>query len=167
MNFNTLIFAFFIAFACLFSLKNINNVNASTNHAEIVMELNSNRVLHENNCNKKMYMASLTKIITAIVIIENCDLNEIITISKKTTGIEGSSIYLEEGEKLSEKRIVMMHYPPDVGFAELLDAYNVELCVYGHLHGRGAWNKFMQSERDLLVSADYLQFIPHAIRKDC
>ncbi|MBE7024990.1 MAG: serine/threonine protein phosphatase [Ruminococcaceae bacterium] len=70
---------------------------------------------------------------------------------------------LKEGEKLSEKRIVMMHYPPDVGFAEILDEYNVEFCVYGHLHGRGAWNKFAQSERDLLVSADYLSFMPKCI----
>ncbi len=72
---------------------------------------------------------------------------------------------LKEGEKLSEKRIVMMHYPPDVGFAELLDEYNVEFCVYGHLHGKNAWNKFAQSERDLLVSADYLQFMPKCIVK--
>ncbi len=70
---------------------------------------------------------------------------------------------LKEGEKLSEKRIVMMHYPPDVGFAELLDAYRVKTCVYGHLHGRNAWNKFAQSERDLLVSADYLEFMPKRI----
>ena len=72
---------------------------------------------------------------------------------------------LKEGEKLSEKRIVMMHYPPDVGFAEILDEYNVEFCVYGHLHGRGAWNKFLQSERDILVSADYLRFVPKCIVK--
>ncbi len=70
---------------------------------------------------------------------------------------------LKEGEKLSDKRIVMMHYPPDVGFQELLDAYNVAFCVYGHLHGKNAWNKFAQSERDLLVSADYLQFQPKCI----
>ncbi len=70
---------------------------------------------------------------------------------------------LKEGCKLSDKRIVMMHYPPDVGFAEILTEYNVEFCVYGHLHGKKAWNKFMQSERDLLVSADYLEFKPKCI----
>lgn len=72
---------------------------------------------------------------------------------------------LREGEKLSDKRIVMMHYPPDVGFAELLDAFGVSYCVYGHLHGKNAWNKFAQSERDILVSADYLQFSPKCIVK--
>ena len=70
---------------------------------------------------------------------------------------------LKEGCKLSDKRIVMMHYPPDVGFAEILTEYNVEFCVYGHLHGKKAWNKFMQSKRDLLVSADYLEFKPKCI----
>ena len=75
------------------------------------------------------------------------------------------ALSLGEGEKLSEKRIVMMHYPPDVGFQEILEEYNVEFCVYGHLHGKNAWNKFAQSERDLLVSADYLEFLPKCIVK--
>lgn len=75
------------------------------------------------------------------------------------------ALSLGEGEKLSKKRIVMMHYPPDVGFQEILEEYNVEFCVYGHLHGKNAWNKFAQSERDLLVSADYLEFLPKCIVK--
>ena len=70
---------------------------------------------------------------------------------------------LTAGAKMSENRIVMMHYPPDVGFAELLEAYKVKICVYGHLHGRAAWDKFTQSERDRLVSADYLKFTPRRI----
>jgi D-alanyl-D-alanine carboxypeptidase (penicillin-binding protein 5/6) len=51
-------------------------------------------------------MASTTKILTAIVIIENCNLEETITITKDTIGIEGSSIYLEEGEKLTIKDLL-------------------------------------------------------------
>lgn len=73
------------------------------------------------------------------------------------------TLSLKEGAKLSEKRICMMHYPPDVGFDEILTEYNVLFCVYGHLHGRNAWNKFAQSERDILVSADYLAFMPKQI----
>lgn len=75
--------------------------NTNDNSAEIIMEVNSKRVLYEKNISKKMYMASTTKILTAIIIIENMDLSKNITISKQTTGIEGSSIYLEEGEILS------------------------------------------------------------------
>lgn len=74
--------------------------------AEIVIEVNSNRVLHQKNAYEKKYMASTTKILTAITVIENCDQNEIVTVTKDTVGVEGSSIYLEVGEKLSVKDLL-------------------------------------------------------------
>ena len=67
---------------------------------------------------------------------------------------------LEDGKKLSDRIIVMLHYPPDVGFYELLEEYNAELCIYGHLHGSAAWEKGPKSEKIMLVSADYLNFCP-------
>ncbi len=78
----------------------------NSNTAEIVMELNSNRVVHSLNGNEKKYMASTTKILTAITIIENCNLDDIVEVKKETTGVEGSSIYLEAGEKLSVKDLL-------------------------------------------------------------
>ena len=54
--------------------------NTNDNSAEIIMEVNSKRVLYEKNISKKMYMASTTKILTAIIIIENMDLSKNITI---------------------------------------------------------------------------------------
>ena len=74
--------------------------------AEIVMEKNTNRIIYSNNINEKMYMASTTKIITAILVIESMNMSDIITVGAKTTGIEGSSIYLETGEKLSVKDLL-------------------------------------------------------------
>lgn len=74
--------------------------------AEIVMNVDSKKILHEQNIDKKMFMASTTKILTAIVIIENCNLSEVVTITKKSVGVEGSSIYLEEGEKLTVKHLL-------------------------------------------------------------
>ena len=80
--------------------------SADSNSAEIVMEVNSKRVLHERNSRNKKYMASTTKILTAFVIINNCNLTDVVTVTKKTVGIEGSSIYLEEGEKLTVKELL-------------------------------------------------------------
>lgn len=80
--------------------------NFSNSSSEIVMELNSNRVLHESNAREKKYMASTTKILTALCVIENCVLDEKVTVSKKTIGVEGSSIYLEEGEILTVKELL-------------------------------------------------------------
>lgn len=72
---------------------------------------------------------------------------------------------LEEGKKLSDKIIVMMHYPPDVGFNDLIEEYGVKKCVYCHLHGAFAWEKQLPLDNYFLVSADYLQFEPKLIIK--
>lgn len=91
----------------LFSVQNDQiYAYADNSSAEIVIELNTNRILHEKNAYVKKYMASTTKILTAITIIENCDINQEVIITNKTIGIEGSSIYLEEGEKLTVKQLL-------------------------------------------------------------
>ena len=87
-------------------MPNIIIADASSNSAEIVMEVNSNRIVYAKNINDKKYMASTTKILTAITIIENCTLDEQVVINKNSVGIEGSSIYLEEGEKLSVRELL-------------------------------------------------------------
>lgn len=101
-----------IAVVCL--LFSFNSITVFANEkkdfnnqsAEIVMELNSNRVLYSNNAYTKKYMASTTKILTAITIIENCNINDVVVVGKDTVGVEGSSIYLEEGEELSVKELL-------------------------------------------------------------
>ena len=87
--------------------NNVNNLAyADSFSSEIVMEVSSKRVLYENNYTIKKYMASTTKILTALVVILNCNMTDIITINSRSVGIEGSSIYLEEGEKLSVKDLL-------------------------------------------------------------
>lgn len=78
----------------------------SENYSEIVMDVNTNRVLFEKNSKDKRFMASLTKIMTALIVIENCNLDTIVSVGKETTNVEGSSIYLVEGEKLSIKELL-------------------------------------------------------------
>ncbi len=103
LTFLIVFFSFFVVLPL-----NINNFNtqASTSSSKIVMEVSTGRVLYENNAFDKKYMASTTKILTAITIIENCDINDVITVTKQTVGVEGSSIYLEAGEKLSVKDLL-------------------------------------------------------------
>ena len=70
--------------------------------AECVMEQESRRILYENNSDTRLPMASTTKILTAITVIENVNnLQEEITVPQNAVGTEGSSIYLKEGERLS------------------------------------------------------------------
>lgn len=60
----------------------------------------SDTVLYKKNAEKTRGMASTTKIMTAIVALEQYDLNQTVTIQKEWCGIEGSSIYLKPGEQM-------------------------------------------------------------------
>lgn len=67
----------------------------------VLMEAGTYRVLYEKNAHKQLPMASTTKVMTAILAIENGDLSSTVTVSKNASGIEGSSIWLEVGEKMT------------------------------------------------------------------
>lgn len=62
--------------------------------------------LYTKNADEKLKMASTTKIMTALVAIEHLDLDEVIYVPKECVGIEGSSIYLEEGDTLTVRDLL-------------------------------------------------------------
>ncbi|MBO5239880.1 MAG: D-alanyl-D-alanine carboxypeptidase [Clostridia bacterium] len=67
--------------------------------AECVMELNSRRVLYESRGDIRLPMASTTKILTAATVLENVsELKQQVKIPVQAVGIEGSSVYLKEGD---------------------------------------------------------------------
>lgn len=68
--------------------------------AAILMDADSGRVLYEKQADRQMLIASTTKIMTALVAIEEAELSEIVTVSANAAGTEGSSMYLKAGEKL-------------------------------------------------------------------
>ncbi|MEA4832812.1 hypothetical protein SDC9_89050 [bioreactor metagenome] len=65
-----------------------------------LMDADSGALLLSNNMNARLPIASTTKIMTAIVAIENSSPDEIVTIDKAAAGTEGSSAYLYAGEKV-------------------------------------------------------------------
>ena len=67
---------------------------------------------------------------------------------------------LEDGKKKSGRLLAMLHYPPDFAIDMLLDEYNIEKCIYGHLHGRQAYERRSEKIRNILVSSDFLEFHP-------
>lgn len=89
----------------IFRVKKVK-VLGYDNSSEIVMDCYSNLVIHEKNANQKKFMASTTKILTAICVIENSNLNDVVTVTCDTVGVEGSSIYLKAGEKLTVKELL-------------------------------------------------------------
>ena len=73
----------------------------------------------------------------------------------------------------SARRIAMLHYPPiydpqhDNGFTRALEKYGVELCLYGHLHGRShqrAFNGMRNGVEYRLIAGDYLRFDPYPVQ---
>lgn len=73
---------------------------------EAVVEVESGRVLYARRGDDILPMASTTKILTALIIIEDCDLDAIVEISKEAAGTEGSSVYLVAGEKLTVRDLL-------------------------------------------------------------
>ena len=65
------------------------------------MDVDSGRVLYEHNADAKMLIASTTKILTALVAIEEGELSDTVTVSRAAAWTEGSSMYLKEGEELT------------------------------------------------------------------
>lgn len=96
------IFMLFSANLRFFSKTDTTFAVATSAEGVAVIETSSGRLLYSKDENKRLPMASTTKILTAIVAIENTDdLNEKHEIPKQAVGIEGSSIYLKAGEHLS------------------------------------------------------------------
>lgn len=69
--------------------------------AAILMEEDTKRVLVSKNMNKKMLIASTTKIMTAVIAIESGKTNKMIEVTDKVLESYGSSIYLSIGEEMS------------------------------------------------------------------
>ena len=78
-----------------------NNEPIINSRAAIVLDRNSKFILYGKNENEKWKMASTTKIITAIVVIENANLEEITTVSPKAAGTGGSRLGLHTNDKIS------------------------------------------------------------------
>lgn len=72
----------------------------------IAMDLDTGRILYENNSKEKRLIASITKIMTAIVVIETVDIEKEIEVGNEVLKMYGTSIYIEPGEKIKIKDLL-------------------------------------------------------------
>jgi D-alanyl-D-alanine carboxypeptidase (penicillin-binding protein 5/6) len=91
---------FTIILVLMFLPQNAHAAPVSAQSA-VLIDADNRRVLFEKNSTSKMGMASTTKIMTAILAIEKCDVNEIAKVSYNASITEGSSMYLKSGEQVS------------------------------------------------------------------
>lgn len=114
----------------------IHQLNSET---AVLMDGETGQILFEKEADKRMYPASITKIASAIMTLETGNLEDETTISRETTEVEGTSVYLVEGETLSIDQLVKgmlinsgndagsaiaeHYYGSDEKFAEEMTAY--------------------------------------------
>ena len=81
-------------------------VSAISAEKAIVLDGVTGRVLYEKNGDGRSLIASTTKIMTALVVCEQCNVLDRMEIPKEAVGIEGSSMYLREGEVLTIQELL-------------------------------------------------------------
>lgn len=81
-------------------------VGAISAQKAILMDAETGRVLYEKDADSRSLIASTTKIMTALIVCEHCNVLDRMKIPKEAVGIEGSSMYLQEGEVLSLQELL-------------------------------------------------------------
>ena len=108
--------AVLIAAALLFPCKTY----ALSAKKAILLDADTGRVLYEKNVDSRSLIASTTKIMTALIVCEQCNVLDRVRIPKEAVGIEGSSMYLREGEILTLQELLyglMLHSGNDAAVA--------------------------------------------------
>ncbi|MFC3882773.1 D-alanyl-D-alanine carboxypeptidase family protein [Bacillus songklensis] len=95
--------AVFISFQLFVPAVFAQSVSAQS---AILIEQHTGRVLYEKEAHKRLRIASITKIMTAILAIESGKMEDTVTVSNRAVGTEGSSLYLVPNEKIKLKDLV-------------------------------------------------------------
>ncbi len=131
-------------------------------------------ILYQKNSDEHMLIASTTKIMTSIVVIENCELDEKVRIDTEWCNIEGSSMYLEAGKEYTVLELLtgmmitsgndaataLANYVSgsEAAFAELMNKKAQQLEMYDtsfeNPHGLDG-DKQYSSAKDMAVLASY------------
>ena len=94
-----------------------NNIEAPN---LLLAETKSGRILYERNADQKIYPASLTKLMTAILVVENCELDEIVTVSENAVLSVPSGYVnanLQVGEELTVEDLLYVMLIPSANDA--------------------------------------------------
>lgn len=94
--------------ACLLLLVPARASEALTVAAKgaVLIDGESGRILFAQNADEMLPEASCTKIMTALIALENAQLSDKVTAGKNAYGVEGTSIYLSEGETLTMEQML-------------------------------------------------------------
>ena len=145
----------------------------------ILMDAETGRVLYSKMPDEKSLIASTTKIMTALVVCEQCNVLDRVRIPKEAVGIEGSSVYLQEGEILTVQELLyglMLHSGNDAAvtlaiycggtvenFVQLMNdkvkALGLSNTHFENPHGLDGKDHY-STARDLAILASYAMVNP-------
>ena len=154
-------------------------VGAVSAEKAVVLDAATGRMLYEKNADDRSLIASTTKIMTALIICQRCNVLDRVRIPAEAVGIEGSSMYLQEGEILTIQELLygmMLRSGNDAaaalaihcggtidGFAELMNDKARELGLkdthFVNPHGLDAPDHH-STARDLAVLSAYAMADP-------
>ncbi len=84
---------------------NVYGIETSARSA-IMMDMDTKKILYSKNINAQRSVASISKIMTAVLAIESGKMDEIVTIGDEIDKSYGSGIYIEKGEEISLRDLV-------------------------------------------------------------
>lgn len=144
-----------IGFAETFVESGIPQIQAK---GAVLIERTSGRILYEQNANERLPMASTTKIMTALLAIENSSMDETVVASSRASGVPGTSIYLREGEALSMRNML---------YGLMLRSGNdAAVAIAEHIDGSAAAFAERMDRRAQLLDADAHFVTPNGLDAD-
>jgi len=155
------------------------SANAISAKNAILLDCTTGRAIFEKDADRRSLIASTTKIMTALIVCEQCNVLDRVRIPKEAVGVEGSSLYLREGEVLTVQELLyglMLQSGNDAavalaiycggtveGFSQMMnDKAHALKLVNTHFenpHGLDSDNHY-SSARDLAILAAYAMANP-------
>ena len=145
----------------------------------ILMNGKTGTVYFERNADARLPMASTTKIMTALVAVEALPLDTVITVDRAAVGVEGSSVYLYEGEKLTLEALlyalllqsandaaVAIAYGVAGGIPEFAEMMNDKACSLGLTNTNFENPHGLDSEEHYTTARDLAKITSAALSSD-
>ncbi len=101
-----LLFALLLLFCIPLPALAVSNAPSVSASSYVLMDATSGQVLTEGNARVRRPMASTTKVMTALVVLETLPLDTVVTVPREAVGVEGSSIYLYKGEQITVQTLL-------------------------------------------------------------
>jgi len=130
-----------------------------TAEAGVILDANTGLVLFDKNKDVKLEPASITKVMTALLALENLDMKKTVIIDEETSFTDGSRIYLLEGEEVTVE---------DLMYALLLESANDSaVAIAKEISGSVAEFAKLMNKRAKEIGAKNTNFVnPHGLHAD-